>query len=89
MADYTIVVSPNLEPILNKLKKRKPDLYLELSKQMLKIAREPYFGKPMRNVLSGSRRIQIGSSVLLYAIKNSEVHLLDFDHHDKIYKKYE
>ena len=84
VGEYTIGVSPKLEPILKKLKKRKPSLYLELSKQMLKITREPSLGKPMKNTLSGSRRVHVGSFVLLYEIREFEIRLLDFDHHDRI-----
>ncbi|MFA5830762.1 MAG: type II toxin-antitoxin system RelE/ParE family toxin [Candidatus Paceibacterota bacterium] len=55
----------------------------------LKISENPTIGKPLRNVLKNCRRVHIDSRVLLYEIAKDEVRFLDFDHHDKIYKKYE
>lgn len=91
MADeskYVLAIPLELERILKSLKKRKPDLLRELDGQIMKILREPKLGKPLRNVLRNYRRVHIGSYVLLYEIHQQEVRLLDFDHHDNIYKKY-
>lgn len=60
-----------------------------LLEQCLKISENPTVGKPLRNVLKNCRRVHIDSRVLLYEIIKDEVRFLDFDHHDKIYKKYE
>jgi len=51
--------------------------------------KEPALGKPLRNVLRNYRRLHVDSYVLLYEIKQQEIRLLDFDHHDNIYKKYQ
>jgi len=45
-------------------------------------------GKPLRNTLRNYRRVHVDPFVLLYEIRMLEVRLMDFDHHDKIYKKY-
>lgn len=88
MSQYRISVSKTLDPILKKLEKQKPDLHLALSKQLLKIVREPLLGKPLKNVMRGYLRMHVGSYVIVYEIVGDEVRLTDFDHHDKIYKKY-
>ena len=88
MAGFTIGVSPRLGSILSKVKTRKPALWDKLSKQLLKITREPHLGKPLRNILGGYRRVHVDSFVLVYEIKDTEVRLLDFDHHDRIYRKW-
>ena len=83
-----IVFSPRFERIFRALAKKKPSLMPPLLTGLDKIEREPELGKPMRDPLSGKRRIHIfGSFVLLYEIAGNEIRLLDFDHHDKIYKK--
>ncbi len=75
--------------ILKKLKRRDRALFLELERGVEKILAQPMLGKPLGNVLRGYRRIHVGGSfVLLYEIQERVVRLLDFDHHDRIYKKY-
>lgn len=85
---YQVVSSEYCEKVLRKIKKRNPDLSAKLHAQIKKIAREPEFGKPLQHGLKNYRRIHIESFVLLYEFRKNEVYLIDFDHHDKIYKKY-
>lgn len=84
---YTLVVPSPFERILKRLKSKKPTLFWELKKRIEKILAEPERGKPLRNVLRNYRRVHIDSFVLIYEISGQEVRLLDFDHHDRIYKK--
>ena len=85
---YKLTTEPEVDQIFKSLKKKNPDLFREIESGTVKILRNPELGKPLRNVLRNQRRIQIGGSfVLLYEIIGTEVRLLDFDHHDKIYKK--
>ena len=83
---YFLDSSPDFEKRIRKLKKQDPVLVGRLERQVAKILREPILGKPLRNVLRNCRRVQIGSFVLIYEITESAVRLLDFDHHDRIYK---
>lgn len=85
---YVLVPSPRFERILRSLKRKKQDLFRELEKRLRKILEEPTLGKPLRNVLGGYRRVHIGSFVLIYKLYQNEIRLLDFDHHDRIYKKH-
>jgi mRNA interferase RelE/StbE len=82
---YTLVFSLPFERILRRLRKKNPDLVRALISHFPKLEREPELGKPLRNVLRTFRRIHIeGSFVLLYEIRNLDVHLVDFDHHDRV-----
>lgn len=83
---YRLVISPEFERILKSLKKKKPTIFKNLEKQIVKIIREPAAGKPLRNVLRNYRRVHIDSFVLIYEICDREIRLIDFNHHDKIYK---
>ena len=86
--NYKVTFAPGFESILKKLKSKKPDLFRDLHKYIKKITREPTLGKPLRNILRNYRRVQVGSFVLIYEILGSVVRLHDFDHHNRIYKKY-
>ena len=85
---YTLVTPPEFEVILKKLKQKKPDVLKSLEKKIERVLREPILGKPLRNSLRNYRRVHIDPFVLIYEISKLEVRLIDFDHHDKIYKKY-
>jgi mRNA-degrading endonuclease RelE of RelBE toxin-antitoxin system len=92
MADsvqYTLNLTSLYKNSLKKIKQNKPDLLVPLEAGVAKILHSPELGKPLRNVLRNRRQIHVaGSFVLLYEISGTEVRLLDFDHHNKIYKKY-
>jgi mRNA-degrading endonuclease RelE of RelBE toxin-antitoxin system len=59
-----------------------------LKKRLKILAEQPEIGKPLRNVLKGKRRIQIGSFVLIYEIdkNDNKLTLFSFEHHDSAYK---
>jgi len=84
----TVYIPPDLRRILGKLQKSDPELVGRLGKQIEKLLRNPNFGKPMRNVLRSYWRIHVDPFVLIYEISGSQIRLIDFDHHDRIYKKY-
>lgn len=83
---FVLVFGPGFSKTLALLKRKNPDLFRVLEKHILKVFRNPAIGKPLRNVLRNYRRVHVGSFVLLYEVYQSEVRLLDFDHHDRIYK---
>ncbi len=86
---YTLILTYRYKDSLKRVGRSKPDLLLPIEAGVTKILRNPELGKPLRNILRNRRRIQIaGSFVLLYEIIGTEVRLLDFDHHNKIYKKH-
>ena len=79
--------SDDFRKILEHAKKRDKKLYGLLVAQVTRVVDNPLCGKPLRNVLRNRRRVHIGSFVLIYEIHQQEIRFLDFDHHDKIYKK--
>lgn len=58
-------------------------------KKIEQILNNPRQYKPLKWPQAGERRVHIGSFVLTFEIIEEEkvVRLLDYDHHDKIYKK--
>ena len=86
---YSIYLSETLEAKLDKLKKTDNNTLIIISKKVREIQNNPYHFKPLRHDLKGIRRVHIRKSfVLIYEIVEAEkaVKLLDFDHHDRIYK---
>lgn len=84
---YFAVISEKLDKILKKYKRKNLQIVAEIQKQIDKVLRFPEFGKPLRYDMKNERRIHIGSFVLVYKISGKEIHFLDFEHHDKIYKR--
>lgn len=82
-----IVYSSEFERALRRSKKDSV-FFDRITKQIEKIIRAPHLGKPLRYTLKNRRRVHVGSFVIVYEFHNSELRFLDFDHHDKIYKKY-
>ncbi len=84
---YDIKVDPKLEKLIEKIRKKDKLLYERIIKQMLKLAENPKQGKPLRNVLKGKWRVQIGSFILIYSIDENlhKVTFLEFEHHDEAY----
>lgn len=86
---FDLVFSDEFRKIVKNLRKKDSVLYDRLKKKMVETADNPYLGKPLRNILKNRWRIHIDSFVLVYRIyeAKNEIRFLDFDHHDKIYKK--
>lgn len=84
---YIIQLDIVLEKTLDKLKKKDKSLYQRVIHKIIEISKNPELGKPLRNVLKGKRRIQVGPFVLFYSIdkKNEVVTFLEFEHHDDAY----
>lgn len=82
-----IVYAPEFERTLKKLKRKDRKTFSEVVSQMEKVIREPEIGKPLRYTLKSHRRVHVGSFVLVYEFHNDELRFLDFDHHDRIYKR--
>ena len=86
---YLLDVSREIDGIFAKLQKDKARLEI-INKKVSQILADPNRFKPLRGDMHGARRVHIDKSfVLTYEVdENSKiVRLLDFDHHDKIYKR--
>ena len=80
--------SREFEKILKRISKKDSKTLDHLEAQMEKVIRFPELGKPLRYTLKSRRRLHTGSFVLVYEFNNNGIRFLDFNHHDKIYKKY-
>ncbi len=84
---FTYSFSGEFDEILKKLFKKNKALFVRLDKKIFEVIKDPYRGKPLRNIFKNKRRVHVDSFVLVYEINDTEIRFLDFDHHDKVYKK--
>jgi len=73
---------------LNKWKKKDRSFFARFVGETEKIIQNPLLGKPLRYSYKNNRRVHVGSFVLVYEFYDNRLRFIDFDHHDKIYKKY-
>lgn len=86
---YDLEISKKLKKTFDKIKKKNKFISEILKKKIKQILLNPFQFKPLRGNMAGIRRVHIGKSfVLTYGILGNKkiVRLLDFGHHDKIYK---
>lgn len=87
---YSYEVSKRLERELDKLQTKNKKRFEIILKKMSEILDNPPHFKPLQHEMKGLRRVHIDKSfVLVYEIieADNKVIFLDFDHHDKIYKR--
>ncbi len=86
---YRLAIKESLDKKFRKLRKKDGEMLQLIDKKVRDILDEPHRFKPLRKPMQNKRRIHVGGSfVLVYEINEEEkiVTLLDFDHHDNVYK---
>ena len=86
---YSLLIPDYLDRIFFKLAKKNKKGMQILDKKIQQILENPHHFKPLRGGMVGVRRVHIGKSfVLTFEILEEQkvVRLLDFDHHDKVYR---
>jgi len=86
---YEYEIKGNLDRVLEKIAKKDKGTYIAVMKKILQLAENPHLGKPLRKVLKGRRRVQVGHLVLTYRIDEGahRVVFLKLDPHDNAYKR--
>ncbi len=83
--EYEISFSDEFEKSMKKLKKKDISLFTQIQKKLIEIIKNPEHYKPLRNKLSGFRRIHIKSFVIIFKVEEKTVKMISLDHHDKAY----
>lgn len=86
--EYDLSVHEKVDKEFKKLEKKDKELLKKVYKKLNQILENPYRYKPLKGDLHGSRRVHIGSYVLIYETYEREkiVMVIRFAHHDRIYK---
>ena len=80
-----IIVSPQFEKDIKHLSDK--TIKQRIAKAIVKIAKNPEVGKPLRYRLKGERTVRIGHFRLIYDFDGKIISLLRFEHRVKVYKK--
>jgi len=86
---HKLAVKEKLDRKLKKFRKKDREMLVLIDRKVQQILEDPYRFKPLRKPLQNKRRVHVGGSfVLIYEINEEKriVTLLEFDHHDNIYK---
>ncbi len=86
---YKLAIKKSLDKKFKKLKKKDRKMLELIYKKVQEILDNPYRFKLLKKPLQNKKRVHIGGSfVLIYEVNEEEkiVTLIDFDHHDNIYK---
>ena len=78
-----IVYTRKFERDVRKL--RDSNLKDRLGKQIMKVAENPEFGKPLRYGLKGEWTIRVDPYRLIYAVQGDRLILLRFEHRKEVY----
>jgi mRNA-degrading endonuclease RelE of RelBE toxin-antitoxin system len=85
MGSYQIRFTPFFEKQLKKLKKKDKVLFERLIKKLKELKQNPEHYKPLKNVLKGNRRAQLGSFIIIFDMKENLITIHYVKHHDKAY----
>ena len=86
---YELYIAEHLYRVFKKLSKRNRKQLKIIHRKVQEILKNPHHFKPLKGDLAGARRVHIDKSfVLIYEVdeNNKVVRLIDYGHHDKIYK---
>jgi mRNA-degrading endonuclease RelE of RelBE toxin-antitoxin system len=86
---YTWFVKADLKKDMEKFKKKKKVLHEAILKQILKVAKDPNYGEPLKYDLAGLRSAHVcGNFVLLYKwdLATNTIHFLCLKDHKEAYK---
>ena len=85
---YTLIIPPALDEKLKKLKKKDKQIHERVFKKLDEIMENPEsVGHPKSDVFKNSRGIHIGPYVLIWAVRDNNVTIVRFEHHDHAYKR--
>jgi len=86
---FKLAVKESLDRKFKRLRTKDKEMLRLVEKKVKDILTDPYRFKPLRRPMQNKRRVHVGGPfVLVYEIDERErvVTLLDFDHHDNIYR---
>ena len=86
---YRLAIKEKLDKKFKKLQKKDKEMLRLIERKVEEVLENPYRFKPLRKPLQNKRRVHIGGAfVLVYEVNEKErmVTLIEFEHHDHVYK---
>ena len=85
---YSLEVKEGVDRTFTRMAKKDRERLEAVEKKVVEILRDPHRFKPLRAPMQNTRRVHVGPFVLVYEIDEARmvVVLLDFEHHDRVYR---
>ncbi len=85
---YALEVKEGVDRTFSRMAKKDPERLRAVERKVAEILEDPHRFKPLRAPMQNKRRVHVGPFVLVYEIDEARkvVVLLDFEHHDKVYR---
>lgn len=86
---FKLAIKQSLDRKFKRLRTKDKEMLQLIEKKVSEILTDPCRFKPLRKPMQNKRRVHVGGPfVLIYEVNEKEklVTLVDFDHHDNIYK---
>jgi len=86
---YALEVKEGVDRAFHRMAKKDRIRLEAVEKKVQEILEDPHRSKPLRVPMEGKRRAHVGPFVLVYEIDEERkvVILLDFEHHDAVYRR--
>ncbi len=86
---YSLEVKEGVDRTFARMAKRDRGRLEAVERKVAEILEDPHRSKPLRAPMQNKRRVHVGPFVLVYEIDEARkvVVLLDFEHHDKVYRR--
>jgi len=86
---YSLEVKAGVDRTFRRMAKKDRTRLESVERKVVEILEDPYRFKPLRTPMQGKRRVHVGPFVLVYEIDEERkvVVLLDFEHHDTVYRR--
>jgi len=85
---YSLEVKESVDRTFARMAKKDRERLEAVGRKVAEILQDPHRFKPLRAPIQNKRRVHVGPFVLVYEIDEARkvVILLDFEHHDKVYR---
>ena len=86
---YALEVREGVDRTFRRMTKKDPNRLESVEKKVQEILEDPHRFKTLRAPMQNLRRVHVGPFVLVYEIDEGRkvVILLDFEHHDSVYRR--
>ncbi len=86
---YSLEVKEGVDRRFRRMAKKDRNRFALVETKVREILEDPHRFKPLRAPMQNKRRVHVGPFVLVYEIDEERkvVTLLDFEHHDQVYRR--
>ncbi len=86
---YSLEVKEGVDRTFRRMAGKNPARLASVRRKVEEVLADPHRFKPLRAPMEGMRRVHVGPFVLVYQVdeRRKVVTLVDFEHHDRVYRR--